>query len=146
MVELLIDHKAERDSRTGREAVTPILFAVQNKRERVVDVLVETGCDITVKSTSQETPKEVAIRMNYGNILKILTNRDEDGPLAETWEPLNHDIDNFINATIVDFFCESDIQLHVTGLSRNSSKTPNCHTKRTMVTLLADRYISPLIM
>jgi ankyrin repeat protein len=113
IVELLLDHRANRNFKTLSEHVTPILFAVQNNRERVVEVLVQAGCDISLKSTNHESPKDVAIKKNYGNILKILAKRDKDGPLAETWEVLNHAIDDVINATIVDFFCESDIQPHV---------------------------------
>ncbi|PMD60285.1 uncharacterized protein K444DRAFT_588846 [Hyaloscypha bicolor E] len=120
IVELLVNNQADRNFRTPEEGVTPILFAVRKNRERVVEILAQAGCDISLKSNNNESPKDVAIKMNYGSILKILAKRDEDGPLAETWEALNHDIDKVINATIVDFFTESDIQPYVRERSVNA--------------------------
>jgi hypothetical protein len=75
----------------------------------VVEALVQAGCNIFLKSANHDAPKDVAIRQNNGNILKLLIKPGEDGSLAEALDARYSDIDNEFNATIIDFFNEPDI-------------------------------------
>jgi ankyrin repeat protein len=92
--------------------MTPLLFAVYEGRENVVNMLVKAGCNISLRNAGDYTPKALAEVKNYNTIVTFLAQRDEDGPLVENVEELSSAVDKDFEGTIVDFYYSPGIHEH----------------------------------
>jgi ankyrin repeat protein len=60
IVKMLLDHKANPNTKDGFFGYTPLLLASENGHTPIVKMLLEHGADVTIKNNDSETAFDVA--------------------------------------------------------------------------------------
>jgi hypothetical protein len=80
---LLIDYQADIN-KLDILGVTPLMMASRYGHSAIVKLLVESGADITIQDENNETAHSYAIKGNYGNIARYITENNKNKELEDS--------------------------------------------------------------
>jgi ankyrin repeat protein len=102
----LHDNDADIEYRTA-QGESAIFFAAKNGKDGAVKVLLDMGANIEKRNESMKSLMDVAV--DYPTILRMVSEKDKNGKLAETVGELHTDVDNQFKAKVVFFIDASGV-------------------------------------